>query len=177
MTPPSDGMARSLVNRLSADCATAAGLAAIVDSRREGMIAATLLAGFSRSSLDRVAADFEERGWLVKRSDGWYVPPTGMPPAIPSFLAGMAAMREPAAAEEAALTAVTLPHPPSAIAMALPATGMSSAALISTGEAMRRVADAALSRLTVMSPFLNGGGLGRVDGFNQHQAARETDNG
>jgi hypothetical protein len=41
------------------------------------------------------------------------------------------------------------------IAAALPATGLSYASLISTEEAMARVAYAAASRLTLMTPFLS----------------------
>ena len=81
------------------------------------------------------------------------------PTAAPAFLAGMAAMRGPASNEEAALTAVTLPPSPSAIAAALPATGVSYASLLSTEDAMARVATAAMSRFTVLTPFLNTGGL------------------
>jgi hypothetical protein len=153
-------MARSLVARLGSDCAAAAAIAAVIDERRNGMIDFSTFVGLPRRSLERVSVDFEERGWLIRRGKTWYVPGDGMPRSIPSFLSGMAAMREPAAAEEAALTAVTLPWPPSAIAAALPATGLSYAALISTDDAMRRVADAAVAQLTVMTPFMNQEGLG-----------------
>jgi hypothetical protein len=152
-------MAQSLVATLAADCAAAAALAAAADLRRGSLVDPSTLSGLPRSALERVAADFEQRGWLVRQGGAWRVPETGMPSAVPAFLAGMAAMRGPAAAEETALTAVTLPPSPSAIAVALPATGLSYASLISTERAMERVADAAESRLTVMTPFLNQGGL------------------
>jgi hypothetical protein len=166
-----EAMAKSLVVCLGADCVTAAALAAAADVRRGGLLDLFILSGLPRSSLERVAADFEGRGWLVKQGDAWHVPGMGMPSAVPSFLAGMAAMRGPAAAEEAALTAVTLPPPPSAIAAALPALGLSYASLISTEEAMERVADAAVSRLTIMSPFLNKGGLDFAIGLFERSAA------
>jgi len=152
-------MATSLVTSLATDCSVAAELAAAADLRRGSVLDRATLSGVPRSALERVAADFEKRGWLVKQGSAWHVPRIGMPSAVPAFLAGMAAMRGPAAAEEAALTAVTLPPYPSAIAAALPATGLSYASLISTEEAMARVADAAASRLTLMTPFLNKGGL------------------
>ena len=152
-------MARSLVGRLGADCSTAAAIAAVIDARRDGIIDFSAFVGLPRRSLERVWTDFEERGWLIRREKAWHIPGDGMPRSIPSFLAGMAAMRERVVAEEAALTAVTLPSPPSAIAAALPATGLSYAAMISTEDAMRRVADMAVVKLTVMSPFLNHGGL------------------
>lgn len=154
-----EGMANSLVACLGADCATAAALAVAADVRRGSFLDFYTLSGLPRSSLERVTADFEERGWLVRQGSAWHVPHIGMPSAALAFLAGMAAMRGPAAAEEAALTAVTLPPYPSAIAAALPATGLSYASLISTEEAMARVAEAAASRLTLMTPFRNKGGL------------------
>jgi len=154
-----EGMANSLVACLGADCATAAALAAAADVRRGSFVDFLTLSGLPPSSLERVRTDFEERGWLIRQGGARHVPRTGMPRAAPAFLAGMAAMRGPAAADEAALTAVTLPPYPSAIAAALPATGLSYASLISTEEAMAWVADAAASRLTLMTPFLNKGGL------------------
>lgn len=158
-------MARSLVAGLGADCMAAAALAAEADLRRGDILDGASLSGLPSGSLHRAAADFEGRGWLIRRGDAWYVPPTAMPDAAPAFLAGMTAMRGPAIDEEAALTAVTLPPPPSAIAAALPATGLSYASLVSTDDAMARVAVAASARLTVMTPFLNKGGLGVAIGL------------
>ncbi|MDX2145207.1 MAG: phospholipase D-like domain-containing protein [Rhodospirillaceae bacterium] len=54
---------------------------------------------------------------------------------------------------------VTFPNAPSAIAAALPATGVAHAGLVSTEETLRKIADAALSRFTIASPFLNMAGL------------------
>ena len=170
-----EGMANSLVACLGADCATAAVLAAAADARRGSFLDFVALSSLPPSSLERVTADFEERGWLIKQGSAWHVPHIGMPSAAPAFLAGMAAMRGPAAAEEAALTAVTLPPYPSSIAAALPATGLSYASLISTEEAMARVADAAASRLTLMTPFLNKGGLDFAIGlFERSPATAKT---
>lgn len=154
-----EAMAKSLVACLGTDCAAAAALAAAVDARRGGMLDLLPLSGVPKGPLHRTVADFEERGWLVRREAAWHVPQSGMPGAVPAFLAGMAAMRGPASNEEAALTAVTLPPFPSAIAAALPTTGVSYASLLSTEDAMARVAAAAASRLTVLTPFLDSGGL------------------
>lgn len=151
-------MASSLVSQLAADCAVAAELAAAADIRRGRVLDRAALAALPRGACDRVIRDFERRGWLIRTDGHWLVPKECMPRAVPAFLAGMAAMRGPAAAAEASLTAVTLPTPPSAIAAALPATGLSYASLISTNEAMLRVAQSACVRLTVISPFLNLGG-------------------
>ena len=152
-------MASSLVSQLAADCAVAAELAVLADIRRGRVLDHATLAALPLGARDRVIRDFERRGWLIRAEDHWLVPENRMPKAVPAFLAGMAAMRGPAAAEEASLTAVTLPTPPSAIAGALPTTGLSYASLITTDEAMLRVAVSACTRLTVISPFLNGGGL------------------
>jgi phosphatidylserine/phosphatidylglycerophosphate/cardiolipin synthase-like enzyme len=54
---------------------------------------------------------------------------------------------------------VTMPTAPSAIGPALLGTGLAHAALVSTDEALGRVAGAAVNRLTVMTPFLNSDGL------------------
>lgn len=154
-----EAMAKSLVACLGTDCSAAAALAAAADLRRGDTLDEGSLRGVPLGSLRRAVADFERRGWLVNQGAAWHVPATGMPGTAPAFLAGMAAMRGPAADEEAALTAVTLPLPPSAVAAALPATGLSYASLVSTDDAMARVASAASMRLTVMTPFLNKGGL------------------
>jgi len=137
-----------------------------------GLLNEGALRGVPAGALRRAAADFEARGWLVRQGTEWHVPAAAMPLAIPAFLAGMAAMRGPVSEEEAALTAVTLPTPPSAVAAALPAGGISHAALLSTEDAMRRVADAASLRLTVMSPFLDHGGLDFAVGLFERTPAR-----
>jgi hypothetical protein len=152
-------MANSLVSCLGSDCSAAAALATAVDTRRGGVLDLGAFSGVPQGALHRSLADFEDRGWLVRQTSAWYVPQSAMPTAVPAFLAGMAAMRGPAMNQEAALTAVTLPPPPSAIAAALPATGVSYASLLTTEEAMARVAGAAASRLTILTPFLNSGGL------------------
>jgi hypothetical protein len=167
-----EALGRSLVARLGADCSAAAALAAAADLRRGGLLNDVALRGVPAGALRRAAADFETRGWLVRQGTEWHVPEAAMPRAIPAFLAGMAAMRGPAAEEEEALTAVTLPPPPSAVAAALPAGGVSHAALLSTEDAMRRVADAASLRFTVMSPFLDHGGLDFAVGLFAQTPAR-----
>ena len=167
-----EALGRSLVARLGADCSAAAAVAAAADLRRGGLLNDIALRGVPAGALRRAAADFEARGWLIRQGTEWHVPETAMPRAIPAFLAGMAAMRGPAAEGEAALTAVTLPSSPSTVATALPAGGISYAALLSTEDAMRRVADAASLRLTVMSPFLDHGGLDFVVGLSARTPAR-----
>lgn len=73
-----------------------------------------------------------------------------------------------------ATAVVTLPPSPSSFAEALPATGMSHAALIATSDAFQRVADTALSAFTIMTPFLNDEGLSFAVGlFRRTKAARK----
>jgi phosphatidylserine/phosphatidylglycerophosphate/cardiolipin synthase-like enzyme len=74
-------------------------------------------------------------------------------------LEGAAAMREAIPNSGMATAVVTLPPSPSSIGGALPQTGMSYASLVSTAEALERVADFAINRLTIMTPFLNRDGL------------------
>lgn len=64
-----------------------------------------------------------------------------------------------------ATAVVTMPTAPSAIGPALLATGLAHAALVSTDEALGRIAGAAVNRLTVMTPFLNLDGLAAVLGL------------
>jgi hypothetical protein len=58
-----------------------------------------------------------------------------------------------------ALAIVTLPLAPSAIERALPLTGFAHASLLSTADALKRVAAVAVGSMTVMTPFLNEDGL------------------
>jgi hypothetical protein len=90
---------------------------------------------------------------------GWRIGPTVMPPAVPGFLEGAAAMRRSLGDGGNALAIVTLPLAPSAIERALPLTGFAHASLLSTADALKRVAAVAVGSMTVMTPFLNEDGL------------------
>jgi hypothetical protein len=109
--------------------------------------------------LEAAIADFERRGWLVRRGQFWAVPNGGMPWEVPAFLQGVAALQASLADKETSYTAVTMPMAPSALATALPAIGVAHAALLSTADAMSRVAIAAEERMTILTPFLNADGL------------------
>jgi hypothetical protein len=61
--------------------------------------------------------------------------------------------------DETATAIVTMPPPPSAIAVALAQTGMAYASLVSTKDALETVADKVVDTLTIMTPFLNPEGL------------------
>jgi hypothetical protein len=154
-------LARSLVAGFDEDGLAAVGfaLAEAVGSRQGGEMDETCVPGVPRGHLARAAADFERRGWLRSRGVGWSVPMGAMPPAVPAFLQGVAATRASMARAETSHAVITMPRAPSALAEALPTTGMAHASLLTTAEGMARVAVAARERLTVMTPFLNLDGL------------------
>ena len=154
-------LARSLVVGFDEDGVAAAGsaLAEAVGSRQGGEIDGTCLPGVPRAHLARAAADFENRGWLRPSGCGWSVPCGATPSSVPAFLQGIAATRAAIAQTETTHAVVTMPRAPSALAEALPGTGVAHAALLTTAEGMLRVAAAARERLTVMTPFVNAEGL------------------
>ncbi len=155
-------LSRSLVVSLAADCATAAELARLIAERPGGTIDANSVTFASRSALARVAADFVRRRWLTAIPTGWRVGPLIVPRGVVPFLEGAAAMRANDLEKETSIAVVTMPPSPSAIASALPQTGLAHASLVSTRDAFERVAETAIDSLTVMTPFLNRDGLGFV---------------
>jgi hypothetical protein len=155
-------LSRSLVVSLGADCATAAELARLIVERPGGLVDAKSVAFASKSALARVAGDFVRRGWLTVVPTGWRVGPLVVPQGVVPFLEGAAAMRANDPEKETSIAVVTMPPPPSAIAAALPQTGLAHSSLVSTGDAFERIAEAAVDSFTVMTPFLNRDGLGFV---------------
>lgn len=94
-----------------------------------------------------------------------------MPEGVPAFLQGASAMHLVMETETQAVAAVTMPRPPSALAAALLSTGMAHTNLVPTTDAMNRVADDAVDRLTVMTPFVNEEGLNyTINLFQRSQA-------
>jgi hypothetical protein len=155
-------LSRSLVVSLAADCAVAADLARLVADRAGGTIDADSVTFASRPALVRVAADFVGRRWLTAVPNGWRVGPLWVPDGVVPFLEGAAAMRANNPDEETSTAVVTMPPAPSAIAAALPTSGMAYASLLSTRDALQTVAEKAVDSLTVMTPFLNRDGLSFV---------------
>ncbi|WLA69212.1 hypothetical protein [Bradyrhizobium diazoefficiens] len=155
-------LSRSLVAELGDDCAAAAQLAAAIVDRPGGTLDSSSFPAMPRATLVRVAADFVRRGWLSPIASGWTTGPTSLPDRVIPFLEGAAAMRAHDEGRERATTIVTLPPPPSAIALALSQTGMAYASLVSTKDALETVADAAVDTFTIMTPFLNPEGLNMV---------------
>jgi hypothetical protein len=94
--------------------------------------------------------------------NGWRVGPLWVPDGVVPFLEGAAAMRANNPDEETSTAVVTMPPAPSAIAAALPTSGMAYASLLSTRDALQTVAEKAVDSLTVMTPFLNRDGLSFV---------------
>jgi hypothetical protein len=117
------------------------------------------LADWPAAAIQRVTSDFVARGWLSRTDAGWQVGPGQMPSGLASFLDGAAAMRAIMPDERMATAVVTMPPSPSAIGAALPATGLAYAALVHTKDVLEKLADAAASNFTIMTPFLNDEGL------------------
>jgi hypothetical protein len=155
-------LSRSLIVSLAADCGTAAELARLVAERPGGTIDANSITFASRSALARVAADFVRRNWLTIIPTGWRIGPLAIPQGVVSFLEGAAAMRANDPDRETSIAVVTMPPPPSAIAAALPQTGLAHTSLVSTRDALESVAEKSIDSFTVMTPFLNQEGLGFV---------------
>jgi hypothetical protein len=91
---------------------------------------------------------------------------------VVAFLQGASAMHAAMDDEALAVAAVTMPTPPSALAAALPATGLAHTNLVATTDAMNRVADDAVERLTVMTPFVNEEGLNYAIGLFRRSRAK-----
>jgi phosphatidylserine/phosphatidylglycerophosphate/cardiolipin synthase-like enzyme len=152
-------LARSLVIGLGADCPTAAALARVMTGRQGYVIDVHNLTDWPAAAIQRVTSDFVARGWLNRAETGWRIGPRQMPSGLASFLDGAAAMRAILPDEGMATVVVTMPPSPSAIGAALPATGLAYAALVHTKVALEKLADAAASSFTIMTPFLNDEGL------------------
>ncbi|MEQ1613921.1 MAG: hypothetical protein ABL904_14340, partial [Hyphomicrobiaceae bacterium] len=117
------------------------------------------LADWPAGAIQRATSDFVARGWLSRTDTGWQIGPGQIPSGLASFLDSAAAMRAIMPDEGMATTVVTMPPWPSAIGAALPATGLAYAALVSTKDTFEKLADAAASSFTIMTPFLNDEGL------------------
>lgn len=155
-----DGLARSLIETLGANCAIAAGLARALAMRGEGATVDRQSLPFSPpASLNVVMDDFCARRWITRESNGWRIGPMSIPAGLASFLEGAATMHSALADRCNAQAVITLPPSPSFIERALPSTGFSYASLLSTTDAWRKVADKAVNTLTMMTPFLNEDGL------------------
>lgn len=158
--PIGDALAHSIVQSLGSDCAAAAHFAHAVATRELG-------AFLDRDSLrigpaavvSRIAEDFGRRGWITPTNTGWMIGPNLAPSLLPAFLQGAAAMGNLFSDHGRAAAAITLPPSPSWIERALPTTGFAYASLLSTDDALRRVAAEAVNTLTLMTPFLNEEGL------------------
>ena len=155
--PPLIGasIGRSLVQSLKIDCGAGAALAAHFEAGAASIEKGITLGGESAASIERAARDFAGRGWLFTDNRGWRRSATPLPKGLALFLSGAAAMHSFNTLDVSTLAVVTLPSAPSTIAAALPAAGPIHASLGDTGEEILRIAKAAVSSLTIMSPFVN----------------------
>jgi hypothetical protein len=112
--------------------------------------------------VQRVLRDFESRGWIAVVDDGWAGRAGAISAGVPAFLEGAAAMHNFLPHDGRATTVVTFPTSTVGVVRALPRTGFSYAGLMSSEEALNRIADSASTALTVLTPFLNKDGLGDV---------------
>ncbi len=173
------GLARSLLTSFAEVGDAAARIAQVVAARSGGRVHARDFLNVPTNTIERVASDFCRRGWLSQNATGWNVPTqaasNAMPEGVVAFLQGASAMHAAMDDEALAVAAVTMPTPPSALAAALPATGLAHTNLVPTADAMNRVADDAVERLTVMTPFVNEEGLNYAIGlFRRSQAKRRN---
>jgi phosphatidylserine/phosphatidylglycerophosphate/cardiolipin synthase-like enzyme len=152
-------LASSLLSALDSDCAAAAALARAMSKMPAGPIDLRIIHDHTAGAVQRAAEDFSRRGWLTVSNSRWEIGPNRLPNGLAYFLEGAAAMRSILPDDGHAIAVVTMPPSPSTIGTALPATGLSHTALVATNEAFERVADSAITSLTVMTPFLNDDGL------------------
>lgn len=152
-------VARSLLQTLGPDCATAATIALHFESGMATLRRDVTISGLSAASVDRVARNFAERGWLLAEGGGWRRSAESLPAGLGDFLMGAAAMRIAMDGEDEAKVVVTLPPAPSAIANVLPAEGPIHASIARTDDEIGRIARSALRTLTIMSPFVNAEGV------------------
>lgn len=166
---------RSLIVALGQDCGTAAALAERLEQGAQSVTTTSLVGRFSAASVERVARNFESRGWLVKDGALWRTTQMPLPKGLSSFLTGAAEMRVYALAEAAPVAVVTLPGLPSRLTQVLPIEGPVHASMESTDDEITRIARSAVSSITIMSPFVNREGAEfamRV--FDQSQAKDKT---
>jgi hypothetical protein len=157
-----EALAKSLVDALGPDCSTGAIIARVVQRNPGGGLDASRLRNAPAGAAQRVLRDFVGRRWITAEGEGWVCGPGLVPAGVPAFLDGAAAMYAAMPHDGRATTVVTFPTSSGGIVRALPRTGFSYAGLMSSEEAFDRIADAATTRLTVLTPFLNDNGLDDV---------------
>jgi phosphatidylserine/phosphatidylglycerophosphate/cardiolipin synthase-like enzyme len=161
-SPIGVGLANSLIEKLAGDYGAAAQLARVIAARAGGVMDQRSISIEPRARFDRIARDFVDRRWITPEGAAWRRGPLDIPLGVPSFLEGAAALFDALPDNGTAKAAVTMPAAPSTIAKALPTTGYNYANLISTDEALEKIAGAAIQSFTIMTPFLNQAGLSRA---------------
>ncbi len=167
------GVGGSLVRSLDSDCATAATVAQHLEAGSLEITRGGPLFGKSPTSVERVARDFTDRGWLIATTHGWRRSEQALPAGLADFLMGAAAMRGAGEMLREAEVVVTLPPSPSAIARALPKEGPIHASIARTDDEISRIARVAVNSLTIMSPFVNEDGAEFAMRMFEESAARD----
>ncbi|KAF0225754.1 MAG: hypothetical protein FD176_201 [Rhodospirillaceae bacterium] len=178
MSHISQDIGRQLVEELGPDCATASAVAATLRAK-DGLrlpIDRFVGNGVARSDMGivhRVLERFALHDWCARDGDLWLSRGARMPEWVPPFLSGAAAMRRYGRPESTVEAVVTLPVQPSKIEEKLPAHGIAYVRLVETDNAFLKIAEKAVQRLTVMSPFLNEEGVEWVLGLFEATKAPE----
>jgi hypothetical protein len=167
-----------LVESLAGDCAVAAKVASLLLNRpgqvfEEGEFRSAGVSAAETGAMIRSLRDFRRRGWCARVGGGWQAVPAKLPPAIPSFLEGAAAMWRDIGPPVRAEAVVTMPPGTSRLAEVLPTLGLAHVGMAETRETFGRVARGARQTLTIASPFLNDEGLSWALGLFAETAAPE----
>jgi len=150
----------SVIESLGAHCGQAAEIARhFLNAGLHQSVDRNALKHLGVGAADYVLADFERRKWIQVDSDSEMSMLAGMPTSLADFLDGASAMQKKADHDLQTSAVVTMPSAPSEIARILPTMGVKYAALEGTDDALMRIASNAVSRLTIITPFLNREGL------------------
>lgn len=174
----SQDIGRQLVEELGPDCATASAVASTLRTKDGQRLTTERFVGngVARSDIGtvhRVLERFTLHDWCARDGNLWLSKGARLPEWVPPFLSGAAAMRRYGRPESAVEAVVTLPVQPSKIEEKLPAHGIAYVRLVETDNAFLKIAEKAVQRLTVMSPFLNKEGVEWVLGLFEASKAPE----
>jgi hypothetical protein len=172
VSPIGRGLAASLIANLRGHYSAASALARLT-RQTNGLIDERSVSCESKAQLELITGDFISRRWLVRDGSGWRLGDVEIPMGVSTFLEGAAAHEETIVDGGVTRSAVTMPAAPSAIAAALPRTGLIHSHLISTEEAFTLVAERSETTFVIMTPFLNDPGVRRAAAIFQASKAQK----